>query len=50
MIFDEEGLQVQIVKMFLDFFHQPAQYRSFDPEKATRNMLYFVQEGLELAS
>ncbi|KPL11504.1 MAG: hypothetical protein AMS23_05980 [Bacteroides sp. SM1_62] len=48
MIFGKEGLQVQIVKMFLDPYHQPEPDGAFNHERTTRNMLYFVDEGLKL--
>jgi len=48
MIFGPEGLQVQIVKMFLDPYHQPEPGGKFFHETTTRNMLFFVDEGLRL--
>lgn len=48
MIFGSEGLQVQLVKMFLDPYHQHEPEGDFNHERTTRNMLYFVQKGLNL--
>jgi O-glycosyl hydrolase len=48
MIFGPEGLQVQIVKMFLDPYHQPEPGGTFFHETTTRNMLFFVDGGLRL--
>ena len=47
MIFGSKGLQVQIVKMFLDPYHQAEPGGVFDHETTTRNMLFFVDEGLK---
>jgi O-glycosyl hydrolase len=48
LVFGEHGLQVQIVKMFLDPWHQKTAQGPFDHEWTTRNMRYFVGKGLEL--
>lgn len=48
LVFGEDGLQVQIIKMFLDPFHQPSPEGPFDHEKTTAQMRLFVQNGLEI--
>ena len=48
LVFGNEGLQVQIVKMFLDPFHQQNSGSAFDHEKTTANMRYFVGNGNKL--
>lgn len=47
LVFGEKGLQVQIVKMFLDPYHQSKADAEFDHEKTTANMMYFVKNGLQ---
>ncbi|MCF7669016.1 MAG: hypothetical protein K9N48_04485 [Verrucomicrobia bacterium] len=47
MIFGEDGLKVGIVKMFLDPFHQAAPGGEFDHVNTTKNMRFFVREGLK---
>lgn len=47
-IFGTDGLQVQIVKMFLDPFHQAEAGGEFDHEKTTSQMQKFVTQGLDL--
>jgi O-glycosyl hydrolase len=48
LVFGNGGLKVQIVKMFLDPYHQSSPDEKFNHEWTTRNMRYFVGEGLEL--
>lgn len=48
LVFGGEGLQVQIVKMFLDPYHQKTPESGFEHEKTTSNMLDFVKKGLEI--
>lgn len=47
LIFGEDGLQVQIVKMFLDPYHQSLPDKAFDHETTTHKMREFVKLGLE---
>jgi len=49
LVFSEEGLNVDIVKMFLDPWHQERPGGVFDHECTTKNMLYFVEEGQKIA-
>lgn len=46
MIFGEDGLKPNIVKMFLDPFHQKAPDTPFDHESTTEWMRYFVHQGI----
>ncbi|TWU32832.1 glycoside hydrolase [Novipirellula artificiosorum] len=48
LVFGEEGLKVGLVKMFLGANHQQEPGGSYDHESTTRNMRYFVKEGLKL--
>ena len=48
LVFGEDGLQVQIVKMFLDPWHQESPAALFDHETSTRHMRAFVRGGLDL--
>jgi O-glycosyl hydrolase len=48
LVFGENGLDIDIIKMFLDPMHQPAPGEPFDHETTTENMLYFVEEGLKI--
>lgn len=48
MIFGEDGLQVEIIKMFLDPHHQETSYGKFNHELTTGNMRYFVKNGLAI--
>jgi hypothetical protein len=48
LVFGENGLKVGLVKMFHDPWHQAAPGAPFDHERSTRNMRYFVREGLRL--
>lgn len=47
LIFGEEGLKVQIIKMFLDPFHQKEPESSFDHKSTTAWMRYFVHHGIQ---
>lgn len=46
LVFGEDGLQVQIIKMFLDPYHQSSPGKAFDHESTTMNMREFVKKGL----
>ena len=48
LIFGADGLQPNIVKMFLDPHHQKTPGGEFDHEATTRWMRYFVQEGIKI--
>jgi hypothetical protein len=48
LVFGEEGLKVQVMKMFLDPWHQKVADGPFDHETTTGNMRHFVKEGLDL--
>jgi hypothetical protein len=48
LVFGEKGLQVQIVKMFLDPYHQSDPGARFDHETTTAHMRSFVKGGLDL--
>jgi hypothetical protein len=48
LIFGNEGLKVQIIKMFLDPYHQDQPGGAFDHEWTTRNMREFVRKGIDL--
>lgn len=47
LIFGEEGLKPDIIKMFFDPFQQVAPGAHFDHETTTQWMRYFVKEGLK---
>ncbi len=47
LIFGDDGLQVSLVKMFLDPFHQTKPGGKFDHKTTTENMRYFVREGIK---
>jgi len=49
LVFGENGLDVDILKMFLDPWHQKTPDAPFDHEATTSNMLYFVKNGIELS-
>ncbi len=49
LVFSEDGLDIDIVKMFLDPWHQSGPDAGFDHETTTRNMLFFVENGLKRA-
>ncbi len=48
LVFGKDGLQVEIIKMFLDPYHQETPKSAFDHESTTSNMRYFVKKGLEI--
>jgi hypothetical protein len=47
-VFGEDGLKVGLVKMFLGANHQTEPYGTYNHERTTENMRYFVREGLKL--
>ncbi len=47
LIFGDDGLQPDLVKMFHDPWHQARPDGPFDHERTTRWMRYFVREGLK---
>lgn len=47
LIFGEDGLKVNLVKMFLDPFHQKTEGGPFDHVTTTRYMVDFVQRGVQ---
>jgi hypothetical protein len=47
LIFGEDGLKVGLVKMFHDSWHQAEPGGPFDHKTTTKNMRYFVREGLK---
>lgn len=47
-VFGSEGLDVDIIKMFLDPWHQASPQSAFDHERTQTNMLYFAKEGAKL--
>lgn len=49
LVFGDDGLQVEIVKMFLDPWHQVEPGGPFDHQKTTRYMLEFAESGAEIA-
>lgn len=49
LVFGKDGLQVDIVKMFLDPWHQESPGAKFDHTTTTSNMLRFVEDGVSLA-
>jgi hypothetical protein len=49
LIFGDNGLRPEIVKMFLDPLHQKERGGKFDHEKTTANMRHFVKTGHELS-
>jgi len=48
LIFGKDGLQVQIIKMFLDPFHQSEPGADFDHITTTTNMMDFVENGNQI--
>ena len=48
MVFGEDGLQVQLIKMFFDPFHQSSPSAKFDHKTTTSHMRDFVKRGLAL--
>ncbi|MEX0324343.1 MAG: hypothetical protein AB3N63_19450 [Puniceicoccaceae bacterium] len=49
LVFGKNGLQVDIIKMFLDPWHQESPESGFDHTTTTSNMLRFVEDGVSLA-
>ena len=49
LVFGSDGLQVEIIKMFLDPYHQTSPEGDFDHETTTSHMRSFVQKGLKIA-
>jgi len=49
LVLDENGLDIDILIMFLDPMHQPEPGKAFDHEYTAGNMLYFVENGLKLS-
>ena len=49
LVFAREGLGVELIKIFLDPFHQADPEGPFDHERSTSNMMEFVLRGQELA-
>ena len=47
LIFGDDGLRPEIVKMFLDPLHQTERNGKFDHETTTGSMRYLVKKGLE---
>lgn len=47
LIFGKEGLQPNVIKMFLDPLHLQKSGGAYDHETTTENMRYFVSEGLK---
>ena len=45
LVFSPSGLNVDLIKMFLDPWHQKDPEGPFDHTKSTRNMLEFVEAG-----
>jgi hypothetical protein len=50
LIFGNDGLRPDLVKMFLDPLHQKEASGAYDHETTTRNMRHFVKRGHELSS
>lgn len=48
LIFGDDGLQVTLVKMFLDPLHQNESGGAYDHGTTTANMRYFVRQGLDM--
>jgi len=49
LIFGDDGLQPDLVKMFLDPLHLKEEGGTFDHETTTANMRYFVKKGNEMS-
>jgi hypothetical protein len=49
LIFGQDGLRPDLVKMFLDPLHQKQEGGIYDHETTTRNMRYFVKRGHEVS-
>ena len=50
LVFGDNGLQVEIVKMFLDPWHQQDPDGDFDHTTTTANMVRFVKDGVKTAA
>ncbi len=50
LVFGKNGLRPQIIKMFLDPWHQETENGVYNHEWTTKNMRYFVREGLKTAN
>ncbi len=50
LVFGPDGLDVDLVKLFLDPWHQREPGGAFDHERTTRHMLRFVEAGVRLAA
>ena len=48
LVFGEDGLQVSLLKMFLDPWHQASDEGPYDHLTTTRNMIYFAKEGFRV--
>lgn len=48
LVFGEDGLKVNILKMFLDPFHQNEQGEIYDHKTTTESMRYFARQGKEI--
>lgn len=46
LVFGDDGLKVNLVKMFLDPLHQSEPGGAYDHKTTTENMRYFVEKGL----
>lgn len=49
LVFGRDGLDIDILKMFLDPWHQIETDGPFDHKTTASNMLYFVENGIQLA-
>lgn len=49
LVFGENGLQPDLIKMFLDPLHQLSEGAPYDHQTSTANMRYFVRKGIELS-
>lgn len=49
LVFGEDGLKIELIKMFLDPYHQPDPEGEYDHEKTTVNMRAFVSAGIAAA-
>ena len=50
LIFGEDGLQPDLIKMFLDPLHYDAKTKSYDHKITTEYMRYFTKRGIELSA
>lgn len=49
LTFGKDGLRPEIIKMFLDPWHLSARGEKYDHEWSTKNMMYFVEQGLKIS-